>query len=134
MELIPILSTIILVATISTFILAIGAYILYKIREGKQGRTSYTQKEKIEAEVVKPKEKVFVEDVLKPEVKKTIVTERYQPVYVPADQTELRTDYNQEEVKKSLKIEMPETRFAKVTGTEHLVKKDEGAAEEIRWR
>ncbi len=35
MELIPILSTIILVATISTFILAVGAYILYKIREGK---------------------------------------------------------------------------------------------------
>jgi hypothetical protein len=35
MELIPVLSTIILVATISTFLLAIGAYILYKIREGK---------------------------------------------------------------------------------------------------
>ena len=35
MELIPVLSTIILVATISTFILAIGAYILYKIRERK---------------------------------------------------------------------------------------------------
>ena len=33
MELIPILSTIILVATISTFLLAIGAYILYKVRE-----------------------------------------------------------------------------------------------------
>jgi len=35
MELIPVLSTIILIATISTFLLAIGAYILYKIREGK---------------------------------------------------------------------------------------------------
>ena len=35
MELIPILSLIILVATISTFILAVGAYILYKIRERK---------------------------------------------------------------------------------------------------
>jgi hypothetical protein len=33
MELIPVLSTIILVATITTFILAIGAYILYKRRE-----------------------------------------------------------------------------------------------------
>ena len=33
MELIPILSTIILVATISTFILAVGAYILFKIHE-----------------------------------------------------------------------------------------------------
>lgn len=33
MELIPILSTIILVATIATFILAVAAYILYKVRE-----------------------------------------------------------------------------------------------------
>lgn len=35
MELVPILSTIILVATIATFILAIAAYILYKARERK---------------------------------------------------------------------------------------------------
>ncbi|MGE5457106.1 MAG: hypothetical protein ACM3RX_01995 [Methanococcaceae archaeon] len=42
MELIPILSFIILVATISTFILAVGAYILYKIRENK-GRGSTVQ-------------------------------------------------------------------------------------------
>ena len=54
MELIPILSLIILVATISTFILAIGAYILYKIRERK-GRTGTTaQPSSIEAELVTP--------------------------------------------------------------------------------
>ncbi len=35
MELVPILSTIILVGTIATFILAVAAYILYKIREGR---------------------------------------------------------------------------------------------------
>jgi len=39
MELIPILSLIILVATISTFVLAVGAYILFKVRE-KQGRAA----------------------------------------------------------------------------------------------
>lgn len=33
MELVPILSTIILVGTIATFILAVAAYVLYKIRE-----------------------------------------------------------------------------------------------------
>jgi len=33
MQLVPILSTIILVGTIATFILAVAAYILYKIRE-----------------------------------------------------------------------------------------------------
>jgi hypothetical protein len=35
MELVPILSTIILVGTVATFILAVAAYILYKIREGR---------------------------------------------------------------------------------------------------
>ncbi len=54
MELIPILSLIILVATISTFILAVGAYILYKIRERK-GRTGIAeQPASIEAELVTP--------------------------------------------------------------------------------
>ena len=54
MELIPILSLIILVATISTFILAVGAYILYKIRERK-GRTSAAQRpDSIEAELITP--------------------------------------------------------------------------------
>lgn len=54
MELIPILSLIILVATISTFILAVGAYILYKIRERK-GRTSAAeQPASIGAELVTP--------------------------------------------------------------------------------
>ena len=38
MELVPILSTIILVGTIATFILAVAAYILYKIRERRSGR------------------------------------------------------------------------------------------------
>lgn len=49
MELVPILSTIILVGTIATFILAVAAYILYKIREGKarttQQHTGYLQQE-----------------------------------------------------------------------------------------
>ncbi len=34
MEIVPILSTIILVGTVATFILAVAAYILYKMREG----------------------------------------------------------------------------------------------------
>ncbi len=49
MELVPILSTIILVGTIATFILAVAAYILYKIREGKaresHQQTGYMQQE-----------------------------------------------------------------------------------------
>ncbi len=55
MELIPILSTIILVATMSTFLLAIGAYILYKVRE-KRGRGAVTipQPSTVKAEVIVP--------------------------------------------------------------------------------
>ena len=56
MELIPVLSTIILVATISTFLLAIGAYILYKIRERKGQGTVITQPAEVKAELVTPAE------------------------------------------------------------------------------
>ena len=54
MELIPILSLIILVATISTFILAVGAYILYKVRERKGVTTSAAQPAALPAELVAP--------------------------------------------------------------------------------
>jgi len=56
MELIPILSTIILVATISTFLLAIGAYILYKIRESKDQRVAAQRPAAIKAEIITPAE------------------------------------------------------------------------------
>jgi hypothetical protein len=56
MELIPILSTIILVATICTFILAIGAYILYKIRERRGEQSNYPPPSSVHAELVTPEE------------------------------------------------------------------------------
>ena len=54
MELIPILSLIILVATISTFILAVGAYILYKIREKKGVSAQAAQPAALPAELIAP--------------------------------------------------------------------------------
>ncbi|MFZ1517847.1 MAG: hypothetical protein WAU11_03685 [Ignavibacteriaceae bacterium] len=62
MELIPILSTIILVATICTFILAIGAYILYKVREGKPQYAYQTKPSTVKAELVVPSEAVFTKE------------------------------------------------------------------------
>lgn len=56
MELIPILSTIILVATISTFLLAIGAYILYKVREAKGQQVAVPAPSTIKAELITPME------------------------------------------------------------------------------
>ena len=54
MELIPILSLIILVATVSTFILAVGAYILYKVRERKGVGGQAVTPSAIPAELVSP--------------------------------------------------------------------------------
>lgn len=85
MELIPILSTIILVATISTFLLAIGAYILYKIRERKYQRSTEIQPSKYRAEVVMPAES-----------KVSYVTPIPQPVIA-----EQHVPYSPEEMKKT---------------------------------
>jgi hypothetical protein len=54
MELIPVLSTIVLIATIMTFILSIGAYILYKIRESKGVVSAPPQPAWVTAEFVTP--------------------------------------------------------------------------------
>lgn len=65
MELIPILSVIILVATISTFLLAIGAYILYKVREGKEQAAATGRPQEVSAELVTPAE-AAVPRIIKP--------------------------------------------------------------------
>ena len=54
MELIPILSTIILVATISTFILAIGAYILFKVQEKRADQFVKRGQEMEKVELLEP--------------------------------------------------------------------------------
>lgn len=48
MELVPILSTIILVGTIATFILAVFAYILYKVRERRTREAAGQQRQYVE--------------------------------------------------------------------------------------
>lgn len=64
MELIPILSTIILVATISTFLLAIGAYVLYKVREKKGQQMVAAPPATVSAELVTPQR---IEEKVKPQ-------------------------------------------------------------------
>jgi hypothetical protein len=92
MELIPILSLIILVATISTFILAVGAYILYKIREGKYKSTA-AQPSTVQAELVSPVP-IMAEQTLSRTVGgRTYTQERYptregyrEPMYAPTQE------------------------------------------------
>lgn len=80
MELIPILSLIVLVATISTFILAVGAYVLYKIRERKGRVASAPAPAAIEAELVTPAQNVGAQrEPTRQGTHTSLVTEQYQP-------------------------------------------------------
>lgn len=73
MELIPILATIILMATISTFFLAIGAYVLYKIREKRGVKQAAIVPATIQAELITP-------EVLAEQVKQTVEQVQRAPV------------------------------------------------------
>lgn len=83
MELIPILSLIILVATISTFILAVGAYVLYKIRERKGKNVIAERPDTIEAELVTPTKVVA-------ETRTTRGATTGEPIYTRSTRSETR--------------------------------------------
>ena len=146
MELIPILSTIILVATISTFILAVGAYILYKIREGKVTVSPERKSEYLEAEYLVPREKkehkVFIEEVIEPKPKANINAEGFEPVKpVSKKQTEskfrvvedLGSNTNEQSVSRN-QVVMPKMKFEKYNlPSDETVLRD-SFQEEIKWR
>ena len=84
MELIPILSTIILVATISTFLLAIGAYILYKIREKRGKKVVKTAESTVQAELITPEgSAVSQQDMRGSSAPRQGQREQGQPGYAP---------------------------------------------------
>ncbi|AFH49733.1 Hypothetical protein IALB_2028 [Ignavibacterium album JCM 16511] len=144
MELIPILSTIILVATISTFLLAIGAYILYKVRERKYQRQIETQTSKYQAEVIMPTE-----------TQSPYVTPMPQPVFA-----EQRVTYTPDEVKRtpqpapaaftpppkeyspsSVKADEPpkkkltdETKFMKYTSEGYITPQEDRSSGAVKWK
>ncbi|MDP4114954.1 MAG: hypothetical protein Q8903_02400 [Bacteroidota bacterium] len=89
MELIPILSTIILVATMMTFILAIGAYILYKVRERRGQHVAISEPSKVRAEIIAPLEMPEYEEIpainAQPyyQPQQQVPFQQPQPYYVP---------------------------------------------------
>ncbi len=105
MELIPILSLIILVATISTFMLAVGAYILYKVREKKGKVAQAPQPATIPAELLAPAPMYAEQQAAQPAMRRTIAdqpmreaAEYQQPVFTPQQEKmgagpELRPTY-----------------------------------------
>jgi uncharacterized protein (DUF58 family) len=82
MELIPILATIILVATISTFFLAIGAYALYKIRERRGEQVEIQAPSTVQAEVLTPE--VIYEQSQTKEAARAPAAPTFEPSRVPS--------------------------------------------------
>ncbi len=137
MELIPILSTIILVATISTFILAVGAYILYKIREGKQQNGHVERPAEQKAEYIVPKEepvrKIYIEDV----VDRKPVTETSEEKFKPVQEQSVvrnRSEKFEKEVIIADKVEIPKEKFVSVDTLNNNGTRDKSNSGEIKWR
>jgi hypothetical protein len=124
MELIPILSTIILVATISTFLLAIGAYILYKVREGRGQQVVPLVPSTVKAELLTPVEA----PVLVPQHGPAIVP---QPVYFEPKPI---PSYQQRSEERNYP-QPKEYKFLKYTSEGYVVpSKEEKSTGVLRWK
>jgi len=150
MELIPILSTIILVATICTFILAIGAYILYKVREGKRQFSYQNKPASVQGELVVPSEAIYTKDSSIPErgqvktVEPGITREEYTKQRQPSQSkhTPEPRGYKieEEKVEKQKVRARPQERFSdenkflKYTSEGYIPTQEDRNSGEVKWR
>jgi len=134
MELIPILSTIILVATISTFILAVGAYILYKVQEKKADQYARKEVEREQAELLEPADfggrKLIIEE---PKEKQVFVKHHYHPVETAVKETKINRTY-QEKERKRVKRQPTEPKFLKFTSEGYVETRKDQDAGVISWQ
>ncbi len=145
MELIPILSTIILVATICTFILAIGAYILYKVREGKPQYGYQTKPASVQGELVVPSQVVYTKDSatvknVEPGITREEYTKQHQPSqsrYTPEPRgykiEEEKVEKKKVRVKPQEKFS-DENKFLKYTSDGYIPTQEDRNSGEIKWR
>jgi hypothetical protein len=150
MELIPILSTIILVATICTFILAIGAYILYKIREGKPQYAYQTKPSTVQAELVVPSETVFTKEAstvdraqvksVEPGITREEYTKQRQPSqskFTPEPRgykvEEEKVERRKVRVKPQERLS-DENKFLKYTSDGYIRTEEDQNSGEVKWR
>lgn len=99
MELITILSTIILVATISTFILSIGAYILYKIRSRRETKPMLNVVGPTKAELVTASEEEDFEEIYQPVGKTNLPRVHVDELEREAAKTDRRINKSKEKIK-----------------------------------
>ena len=148
MELIPILSTIILVATISTFILAIGAYILYKVREGKQQQAYISKPANVKAELVTPTETQLTQQQrtqdqrqvrkVEPGISREINIQERAPSQSRYTPEPRGYKYSEEKVsKEKSKVEQrlsDENKFLKYTSEGYVSPKEDRNSGAVKWR
>jgi hypothetical protein len=148
MELIPILSTIILVATICTFILAIGAYILYKIRESRQQQVYITKPASVKAELVTPADSQFLQQErtngqrqgrrVEPGISREFSTQEKSPSQSRYTPEPRGYRYGEEKVfKEKSKVEQrlsDENKFLKYTSDGYISPKEDRNSGAIKWR
>jgi hypothetical protein len=141
MELIPILSTIILVATICTFILAIGAYILYKIRERKGEQVPFPKPSTVRAELVTPEETEYgKEEYEKQQAVKTPVEHRHMKGIPKPGEYPLGKEFREAQLK-SVEQELPKNervktgkKFLKYTTEGYVPTEEDKNTGELKWR
>lgn len=126
MELITILSTIILIATISTFILSVGAYILYKVRDKREQKPILNPVVNTQAELVTVNENEEW-DELKRRSGKTNLP-RMQVEY-PDNEMEKQERKAVHKIEKSRSEKSPSPRFIKYSSLDN-----EGGSGEFQWK
>ncbi len=146
MELIPILSTIILVARICSFILAIGAYILYKVRERKGTQSVPAAPQTVQGELVAPVETRLrraytVErpvEVRQPSVQSGIDWRGSQPKTTPQPRQFTGNQKSFKEPgsfhKQTQGKPYTESKFLKYTSEGYVPPEEEKDKGELRWR
>ena len=134
MELIPILSTIILVATISTFILAVGAYILYKVQEKRAEQYARKEVEHKQAELLEPADyggrKLIIEE---PKQKQPFVQHHYHPVEKAVKERKINRTH-QEKQRIKIRRQPLEPKFLKFTSEGYVETQKYQDAGVVSWR
>ncbi|QQS37411.1 MAG: hypothetical protein IPM56_05500 [Ignavibacteriales bacterium] len=151
MELIPILSTIILVATISTFLLAIGAYVLYKIRERRGEQFQTVPPSQVKAELVTPDDANLPQSIYVEQPAYSEGSQMHQPLFLnfEADREQKRSpksvqfdETGFETVKprrstsysRSSQNKNTETKFLKYTSEGYVSTKEDKVTGAMKWR
>jgi len=151
MELIPILSTIILVATISTFMLAIGAYVLYKIREKRGDQIQVSTPSQIKAELVTPAESTLPQSIYVEQPVYAEGQQMHQPLFFNFEEEKQQrrspksvpfTSSQYEPVKSKRETEFDksstrrntETKFLKYTSEGYVSTKEDKTVGAMKWR